>query len=1028
MTKATHSPHEPFKPLEAHSGQPRIWVNPLRRRRGAPPSSPEPAANADGTSLRRQLLLTVLPVILLPLVMASAVGYRIVAQRSEKSVQEQLENQALLTSEGATAVLEDLLDLPRTIAASPLVVNEALAGSQKAVTEGLPDLPIEELEKRYGDTKLLRQHQRLNAYLKETIATAEISEISVTESHGFNVAYSEPTTDFVQNDESWWQAGKEQGAWIGAPDFDYAAKGYTVELAQAIHDPTTGDFVGVIRAVLPTRKFSLLAQYVKRTGISGSQQVQLIDGAALKVIDSFSPEGFQKSRDIVGGKPVEELIRTFVTAKQPPVEARKVLQALQEQNLVTQLTMTSPDETTMLVSFTHGDRQYKLASIPNTDWVAMSSMAQTDIAAAGRDSLLFLGLTTVLLASVTSVLFLWLARQLSDPLSILANQAELMAAGDFNTWVEPQGTKETRTLTQSFNQLVGQIKAALQTQAVETRKAQLFAVITGTTASSLADLKPILDQILPEARSLFKADRALFYPANLELSELLAAEDLAPGLTSGLAYSPPAHIIPESLLAADPDALPLIIEQVETADISAEHRAYLNHLNVRSTLTMPMFAEAELFGFLVIQTHQSRTWEPAEEAFIAQLAGQLELVINRITALKTIQETRAVTATLAGENQQQSLTLNQHKEQLAYQSEMLMRQNEELRRYQDEQQQQKEQLQQQIAQLVEDMQSLLQGDLTVQAQDTEGALKTATDVFNSIVSRLQALVSHVQRSSTQLHTILTQQAAIASQLTTASLSQAQKATKALEMVHPMSEAMRAIAENGHMAAATAKTVATTAASSETGLKLASEQFLPLSDACSQAFEQLQALRQTSQPLEKVTALIRETAMAICLQLDHVSNPLSSPEDQDRFKTIAQDITMLANQTLEETVQIEAFLKTFQQAATQATAAIGQVGTQVTETTQLVRGSHQDLENVATMARQVDQLSQSIATATRTQSNVSRTVSKLTHAMTELSEQTVPCSQSVETSLHETVAIAQDLQQSVKSFKVAQGADSSANQG
>ncbi|MGB3669790.1 MAG: hypothetical protein WA984_06740, partial [Phormidesmis sp.] len=89
------------------------------------------------TSLRVRLLQTILPAVLIPLVAAGFMGYRIIAQRSTARLQEQLQNQALLASEGTTAVLDDLLDLPRSVANSPLVINEAKAGSQEAIEAGL---------------------------------------------------------------------------------------------------------------------------------------------------------------------------------------------------------------------------------------------------------------------------------------------------------------------------------------------------------------------------------------------------------------------------------------------------------------------------------------------------------------------------------------------------------------------------------------------------------------------------------------------------------------------------------------------------------------------------------------------------------------------------------------------------------------------------------------------------------------------------------------------------------------------------
>ncbi|MGF1521349.1 MAG: GAF domain-containing protein [Leptolyngbyaceae cyanobacterium] len=979
------------------------------------------APRSKEVSLRQRLLLSILPVVLVPLVLAGAIGYRIIEQRSEEQVQEQLENQALLTSEGATAVLEDLLDLPQAIAASPLVVNEAQAGSRQVTAEGLDQLAIELLEDRFAETKLLRVHNRLNAYLRETIETADISEISITERHGFNVAYSEPTTDFVQSDEVWWQEGKEKGQWIGSPDFDFAAKGFTVELAQAIRDPISGDFVGVVRAVLPTRKFSLLAQYIKRTVISGSQKVQLIDGTSLKVIDSFSPEGFRKDRDIIGGKPVEQLISAFIETAQPERDSQAILDDLKNSSSVEHLAITFADETATVASFVHNNRQYKLSSIPNTQWVAIASMDTAEISGAGRDSLMFLAITISLLAGITGTLILWLARQLSMPLGSLADQAQLVAAGDFNVAVTPRGTKETRALTRSFNQLVVQVKDLLTQQEAETQKAQLFATITGASATAIADLRPILEKVLPEARRLLKADRMLFYPVNIKQ---LAAEATAPGTLSGLEQAMLADCIPETLLNAKPNSFPWVVADVTAAELNAQHQDYLQALDVHSTLTMPVFNEDALFGFFIAHTQSSRQWQPSEQAFITQLAGQFKLVVDRVAALKKIQETRQVAAVLTGEKHQQSIELSQHKEQLAQQSEVLLRQNEELRRQQSElsqqsaeQRRQKEQLQHQIALLVEDIQGISHGDLTVRARVAEGELKTIADVFNLTVARLQTLVSQVKQSSTQVSTILTQNEGTAIELTNATRHQAQEAAKTLGTVQSMIDSMGAIAENAQMAAVTAKTVASTAEASEAGMNRTAERILRLSEVCTHAVNQLENLGDSAHHVNHITATIREIAVIASLLLDQAQSERSSLEANGQFKVMIQELSQLTERALDETQEAEVFLQKLQLKTVHVAGDIQRVSNQVAEGNQLVNNSKCDLEEVAVVARRFDHLAQSIAKATFSQSQISQAVSTLVKEVAELSEQTVTFSQKMERALHETVDMAQGLQESVSLFKV-----------
>lgn len=980
-------------------------------------SGASPASSAEGTSLRRKLLLTILPVILVPLMLAGAMGLRIVGQRSQEQVQEQLANQALLTSEGATAVIEELLTIPQTIADSPLVINEAVAGGLNAEAEGLSELPIDVLEERFQDTRLLRQHKRLNEYLQETVETADIAKLLVTERHGFNVAASEVPTDFVQSDETWWQNGKEQGIWIGSPDFDFAAKGYTVEFAQAITDPNTQEFYGVVMAVLPTRKFSLLAQYIKRTGISGSQQVQLIDGASLKVIDSFSTEGFQRSREIVGDQPIEALIGAFLEVTRQQEDPQVILQALRNGSPVEQVSVRFADEAIVVASFTHGQRQYKLTNIPNTQWVALATMDKAEISAAGRDSLMFLALTTMLLAGLTTLLILWLARQLSAPLDSLAAQAQTVAAGDFNVMVTPTGTQETRTLTQSFNQLVVQVKDLLRQQEQETRKAQLFAAITGASANTIEDLKPILEQALPQAQSILKADRVMFYPLQSEPLELLAVESVRPNLPPGFQGESPTDCIPDALFYAEATGSPLVIDDIAAADLHPELQAYLQSLKVRSLLAMPVFNEDGLFGALLVHRSGGDPWQATDKEFIALVAEQLRLVIDRVTALRKIKESRQVAAVLTDENQQQTLQINQTKEQLAQQNEELRRHQAELSQQSEEQRLQKEQLQHQIATLVEDIQGVYQGDLTVRAQVTEGELKTVADIFNLTVAKLQDLVSQIQQSSSQVNKILAQNQETAVQLTSATLGQAQEAEETKNTLQLMIDSIGVIAESATLAAVNAKAVAETAQASETGMIRTYSRVIQLNDASSQAISQMESLGQNALNLNQVTATIRELGSAICQQLDYLQNEELDAAERQRFDAVAQEIKIMTEKTIGETEQLDLFLQTLQQTTKEVVSALKLFNSPGTATAQMVWNSKQGLEEVARLAQQFDQWAQSISTETFFQSHTSKSVFKLVKEVVDLSAQTVTFSQKIEKTLHKTGEIAQGLQESVSTFKV-----------
>jgi methyl-accepting chemotaxis protein PixJ len=1004
-----------------------------------PQTSPKTSLpqTSSGTSLRTRLLQTILPVVLLPLILASTVGYRIIAQRTESRVQQQLADQALLASEGTTAVLDELLDLPRSIADSPLVVNEAKAGSLEAVSSGLDKRAIDDLEEEFADSKLLRRHNALNAYLEKTVETAEISEISVTDSHGFNVAYSHPTTDFVQSDEAWWQNGKENQQWIGPPDFDYASKGFTVELVQAIRDPMDDSFVGIVRAVLPTRKFSLLADYLKRTGISGSQRVQLIDGGTLKTIDTFSTQGFYKDREIIGAQPVEQFITAFIEATEGKGKsADQVLSALKSKGSVSKVSLPLFDEKLQMASFTSQDRQYKIAKIPNSNWVAIASMDESEIAAAGRDSLRFLSLFTLLLAGLTTGLIFWLARQLSDPLGRLTKQAAGLSAGNFDLAVEPTGTVETKFLTETFNQLAVKVKDLLNDQRTETRKAQIFADITGSPVTALADIEPLVALSVQEALDILKADRVAFYPVGDHLADFVRQvvvrshiPELEPTNHSGLSHWLPAN---RSLFFSPSDQM-IVFNDTAVVEVDEHHRQFLKAMSVQSSLSVPVFnepvlnestlneaneargsSEPQLLGYFI--AHHCRlahVWQPDEIAFMQQLAAQIKLMVDRVTATENVRRSRSESQ----DSRQQAATIARQQQQQASA----------FRR-------QEESLQQQIAVLTREIEGVSRGDLTVRAQVSESKLKTVVSVFNATVAKLEELVTQIQRSTRQVETVFAHNEQAAVELTDVARQQRQEAAKTMESLQAVYDTMDSVVDMAQEASQGARQVAEKAEAGAAAIGQTSDKIQLLNQSATIAVKRIEQLVRSVQNVSYMTAMISDIAAEMQLlagknlyadgQAEGLSEKMSaamSAEMSERDREISRSMAKMAQlseRAVSEAGIIDSFLNSTQQISEQIAQAMAQINQQVNDSNQSVVSSQQNLSEVLAISRQFEQVAQSVSEAARTQPQVTQGAANLIKAAVNLSEQTTQVSEEMAESLQQAIGSTRTLQNSVSVFKVS----------
>ncbi len=77
-------------------------------------------------------------------------------------------------------------------------------------------------------------------------------EIIVTNKYGANVAQTGKTSDYRQDDETWWQIARDTGLYVSDVAYDESAGIYAVSIGIRVDDKK-GDFAGAIKAILAVR-------------------------------------------------------------------------------------------------------------------------------------------------------------------------------------------------------------------------------------------------------------------------------------------------------------------------------------------------------------------------------------------------------------------------------------------------------------------------------------------------------------------------------------------------------------------------------------------------------------------------------------------------------------------------------------------------------------------------------------------------------------------------------------------------------
>ncbi len=595
-----------------------------------------------GVSLRRQLVTRVVPGVLVPVAAAGAIGSWATSRQSAQEARQQLQSQARDMGEAAFGLIGEAERISELVATNPAVIDESQSAIEFSRFNGYDQLSVEDAEQRFGQTRLLRPSQPLNDYLKRSAEISGVAELFFTDRNGFNLAYSNVTSDFVQRDEDWWQRAKNGEPQILSPIFDESSNSVGIEVVKPILEPSSGEFLGAVKMIVPPQFFDRLLTFIREGGNFGSEQVQILaftaDGQSVP-ITSLSREGIMPNQDIFGGAPIRD--RATALASLAAVPASDLTSAIDNASIpVTPIAHERQGETgkpVLISNLVDGGREYVFASVPGTNWIAVASVDRGEIATSGRGVATLFALAFVLVGAISSLIITRSARQATRPLSQLAGIADQAAAGNLDIYADVSGTTEAQTLATSFNALVNRIKSSLATQSAALEQSQFYAGLAN--AANRGDISYVFDQIVQVAKKQLAADRVVIYRFDRISGGRVVAEAVEPGLSRALEYSITDACIPRKLLEEYRRGRVVPTSDVQGSTYSAEHKQLLSGLEVKANLVVPMVAGNVLVGLLVAhQCYQTRIWKPMEIDYLKQLADQAGLAM---TGIITSQEKEA---------------------------------------------------------------------------------------------------------------------------------------------------------------------------------------------------------------------------------------------------------------------------------------------------------------------------------------------------------------------------------------------------
>ena len=255
-----------------------------------------------GRSLRTQFVSHALLSIGLPVVLSGAIAFFFLTYhleiietsftRSREALTHDIAGTDLRAqAENAARQLDTFL-IERMVeakawASAPLVVEAAIAAHVRHAAEGLTEASIDAVEGRFRIEKSLGSAPHADTYLRQQIAASPyFAEVFFTDRNGYNVALTNPTSDFVQSDEDWWQNAWSHGLSVGEIEYDDSAGVWSVDISLRIVDPDTEQPVGVMKTVLAIEPVQRVADRTVQTIPGG--RVQVTTGRGILIAETSS--------------------------------------------------------------------------------------------------------------------------------------------------------------------------------------------------------------------------------------------------------------------------------------------------------------------------------------------------------------------------------------------------------------------------------------------------------------------------------------------------------------------------------------------------------------------------------------------------------------------------------------------------------------------------------------------------------------------------------------------------------------------
>ncbi len=304
--------------------------------------------------------------------------------------------------------------------------NNEWISAQKAATTPL----MQELL----NNKLSEELKEKTGFHEEKQGYKVFGEVFVTNKYGANVALTEKTSDYRQDDELWWEKARENGLYVGDVEYDESSGIHSTAIAIR-SDDEEGNFNGVVKVVLNIEEAIDIIRKTKEIIRYNNAEFKLLDRNGRTIFDQSGE--FKFFENVSKGEFFKEIAgdKGYLRKKAEDEKEGK----------------------TELLAFARSQGHYDYKGL---GWILTIEYQTAELFAPVvqlRNIILSISLALTMLAVIPGIL---ISNYISRPLSKLKAAMDKIGKGDMGIKVNVKRNDEIGQLANAFNQMVEHRKQA----------------------------------------------------------------------------------------------------------------------------------------------------------------------------------------------------------------------------------------------------------------------------------------------------------------------------------------------------------------------------------------------------------------------------------------------------------------------------------------------------------------------------------------------------------------------------------------